>query len=105
MSGGHMMTAVFPGSDRLSDEQVVGRVLAGEPELYELIVRRYNRRLYRTIRSIVRNESDVEEIMQQAYVQAYEHLGQFEGRASFGAWLTRIGVYAAFAHARRSKRE
>jgi RNA polymerase sigma-70 factor (ECF subfamily) len=100
-----MMTAVFPGSDRLSDEQVVGRVLTGEPELYELIVRRYNRRLYRTIRSILRNESEVEEVMQQAYVQAYEHLGQFEGRASFGAWLTRIGVYAAFAHARRSKRE
>ena len=100
-----MTTALFPGSDVLTDEQVVRRVLAGEAALYELIVRRYNRRLYRTVRSIVRNESEVEEVMQQAYVQAYEHLGQFAGRASFGAWVTRIAVYAAFAHVRHAKRE
>jgi RNA polymerase sigma-70 factor (ECF subfamily) len=100
-----MTIAVFPGSELLTDEQIVGQVLAGRHELYELVVRRYNRRLYRSIRSIVRSESEVEEVMQQAYVQAYEHLAQFEGRATFGAWITRIAVYAAFAHVRRSKRE
>ncbi len=100
-----MTNAAIQGADALDDEQVVSRVLGGHPQLYEVVVRRYNRRLYRTIRSILRNDSEVEEVMQQAYVQAYENLRQFEGRASFGAWITRIAINAAFQHVRRAKRE
>jgi RNA polymerase sigma-70 factor (ECF subfamily) len=100
-----MTNAAPPGLEALSDEDLVARVRAGESHLYELVMRRYNRRLYRAIRAIVRNESDSEELMQHAYVLAFEHLSQFEGRASFATWITRIAVHAAYAHVRRRTRE
>lgn len=93
-----------PG-ETMSDEHIVARVLAGEPRLYELLMRRYNRRLFRVCRSIVKHDDDAEDAMQEAYVQAFAHLSQFEGRASFATWLTRIAVYAALAKIRRGKRE
>lgn len=76
-----------------TDEEVVDRVRAGETALYEIIMRRYNQRLYRVARAIVRDDSEAEDVMQSAYAHAYEHLGQFEGRAPFSAWLTRIAVH------------
>ena len=88
----------------LSDEEVVRRVLAGETALFEVIMRRYNQRLYRAARAITRDDSQAEEVMQSAYVRAYEHLDQFAGRASFGAWLTRIAVNEALARLRDAHR-
>lgn len=88
----------------LSDEEVVRRVLAGETALFEVIMRRYNERLYRAARAITRNDSLAEEIMQSAYVRAYEHLDQFAGRASFGSWLTRIAVNESLARVRDAHR-
>ena len=87
--------------EQLTDEQIVDRVRGGDRSLFELIMRRYNERIYRTIRSILRNESDVEDAMQQAYVDAYEHLSDFAGRARFSTWLTRIAVHEALARRRR----
>lgn len=78
-----------------TDEQVVDRVRAGETALYEIIMRRYNQRLYRIARAIVREDGEAEDVMQSAYVHAYEHLHQFAGRAPFSAWLTRIAVHEA----------
>lgn len=78
-----------------TDEEVVNRVRAGETALYEIIMRRYNQRLYRVARAIVREDGEAEDVMQSAYVHAYEHLDQFAGRAPFGAWLTRIAVHEA----------
>ena len=88
----------------LSDEEVVRRVLAGETALFEVIMRRYNQRLYRAARSITRNDSQAEDIMQAAYVRAYEHLHQFAGRAPFGAWITRIAVNEALGRLRETRR-
>lgn len=88
----------------LSDEAIVDRVLAGETALYEIIIRRYNQRLYRVVRSIVRDESETEDVMQDAYVRAYEHLAQFAGRAQFRTWLTRIAVHEALARVQRARR-
>jgi RNA polymerase sigma-70 factor (ECF subfamily) len=76
----------------LRDEQIVARVLEGEPSLFELIVRRYNQRLYRTTRAILRNDALAEEALQDAYLLAYQHLSQFAGRATLAAWLQRIAV-------------
>ena len=87
-------------ADILSDEEVVRRILHGESALFEIIMRRYNQRLYRAARSITRNDSQAEDIMQAAYVRAYEHLDQFAGRAPFGAWITRIAVNEALARVR-----
>jgi RNA polymerase sigma-70 factor (ECF subfamily) len=67
-------------------------------------MRRYNQRLYRTARAIVRDDSEAEDVMQDAYVNAYEHLAQFKGHARFSTWLTRIAVHEALARVRRRQR-
>ncbi len=92
---------VAAGADALTDEQVVGRVLGGETALFELLMRRHNPRIYRTVRAVLGEENDVEDAMQQAYVNAYTHLAQFAGRARFSTWLTRIAVHEAIGRARR----
>ncbi len=78
-----------------SDEEIVRRVIAGELPLFEILMRRHNQRVYRAVRSILREDSDAEDVMQEAYVSAYQHLAQFEGRAKFSTWLTRIAVNEA----------
>jgi RNA polymerase sigma-70 factor (ECF subfamily) len=88
----------------LSDEEVVERVRRGEVGLFELLMRRYNQRLYRVARSVVRDEEEAEDVMQAAYVRAYEHLAEFEGRAPFSTWLTKIAVHEALARLRRNSR-
>ena len=87
-----------------ADEDVVKRVLAGETGLYEILMRRYNQRLYRVARSILRNDVDAEDVMQEAYVRAYQHLNQFAGEAKFSTWLTKIAVYEALGRLRRQRR-
>ena len=89
-------------SSKLEDEDVIRRVKEGETALFEIVMRRYNQRLYRIIRSILGTDSDVEDVMQEAYLRAYGHLHQFEGRSSFATWLTKIAVYEAMARVRRS---
>jgi RNA polymerase sigma-70 factor (ECF subfamily) len=88
----------------LSDQEVVRRVKAGEGALFELLMRRYNQRVYRVARSILRDEAEAEDVMQQAYVNAYVHLDQFADRAKFSTWLTRIAVYEALARRKRRGR-
>jgi RNA polymerase sigma-70 factor (ECF subfamily) len=88
----------------LSDEQVVERIRAGEPALFEIIMRRYNQRLYRTARAITGDDGEAEDVVQDAYVRAYANLAQFAGRASFATWLTRITAHEAIARLRRRGR-
>ena len=99
-----MIADPLPSLSLLSDEEVVGRVLAGEIELFEILMRRYNQRLYRVARAILADDGEAEDVMQDAYVRAYAHLGQFAGRARFATWLTRIAVHEALARARRGRR-
>lgn len=87
-----------------TDEEVVARVLAGETALFEIIMRRYNQRLYRVARAILRQDAEAEDVMQDTYVRAYQHLGQFAGKARFATWLTRIAVHEALARAHRQSR-
>jgi len=87
-----------------TDEEVVARVLAGETALFEIIMRRYNQRLYRVAYSILRDDAEAEDVMQDAYVRAYQHLDQFAGRAKFATWLTRIAVHEALARAQKRNR-
>ena len=87
-----------------SDEEVVRRVLGDEPHLFEVIMRRYNQRLYRTTRSILRVDDEAEDVVQDAYVRAYAHLRDFDGGGTFAGWLTRIAVNEALARLRRRKR-
>jgi len=87
-----------------SDEHVVERVLRGDTALYELVMRRHNQRLYRIARAILRDEAEAEDVMQEAYVRAYQNLASFEGRAKFATWLTRIAVHEALARSRKRAR-
>jgi len=88
----------------LKDEEVVQRVLAGDTALFEIVMRRYNQRLYRLLKIILQNDSEAEDVMQDAYVRAYEHLYQFAGKAAFSTWLTRIAIHEALARKRRRER-
>jgi RNA polymerase sigma-70 factor (ECF subfamily) len=93
-----------PKPESLTDEDVVHRVRTGEIALYEIIMRRYNQRLYRVARAILHDDSEAEDVMQDAYVRAYEHLDQFAARASFSTWLTRIAVHEALSRLRQRNR-
>jgi RNA polymerase sigma-70 factor (ECF subfamily) len=95
------VTAAAP---TLADEEVVGRVLAGNPADFEILMRRYNQRLYRTARAITRDDTEATDVVQEAYVRTYTNLAQFAGRASFATWLTRIVVHEALARLRRRAR-
>jgi RNA polymerase sigma-70 factor (ECF subfamily) len=61
----------------LSDEGVIAQVLQGDVELYEVIMRRYNQRLFRVARAILLDDMEAEDVVQQTYVNAFEHLNQF----------------------------
>jgi RNA polymerase sigma-70 factor (ECF subfamily) len=95
------MLVQTPAFEALTDEQVVERVRMGETALFEILMRRHNTRLYRAARAILRDEEEVEDVMQQAYLNAYKHLDQFGGRSRFSTWLTRIAANEAIARARR----
>ena len=86
------------------DETLIRQILGGNTAAFELLMRRYNERLYRTARSIVRDEGEAEDVMQQAYVNAFTHLRQFNGSARFSTWLTRIAINEALARVRRRGR-
>lgn len=92
-----------PLTSPLTDEEVVQRVRGGDLPLFEVLMRRHNTKLYRAIRSIVRDEALTEELMQESYVKAFENLAGFEGRARFSTWLVQIGVNEAIARTRRAK--
>jgi RNA polymerase sigma-70 factor (ECF subfamily) len=102
MATGETLEAL--NSELWSDEEVVERVKAGHTALYEIIMRRYNQRLYRVARAILRDDAEAEDVMQDAYVRAYQHLDQFAGKASFATWLTRIAVNEALSRLKLRKR-
>lgn len=91
-------------ADGISDEEIVKKVLEGEIALYEMLVNRYNRRLFRICRAILGNNAEARDVVQHTYAQAYEHLSQFAGRAKFSTWLTTIAIHEASSRRRRSMR-
>lgn len=88
----------------LADEEVVSRVLAGELDLYEVLMRRHNQKLFRAVRAILRDDGEAEDVVQEAYVSAYRHLASFVGQARFSSWLVRIAVNGALDRRRRRAR-
>ena len=87
----------------LADEEIVAGVLEGHTALFEILMRRHNERVYRSARAILKDESEAEDVMQQAYVNVYAHLRQFDGRAQFSTWLTRIAINEALSRVRRRR--
>jgi RNA polymerase sigma-70 factor (ECF subfamily) len=87
----------------ISDEVLVGRIRGGDLRLFEEVMRRHNQRLYRVARAIVQDEDEAEDVMQQAYIQAYLHLDQFSGRSRLSTWLTRIAIHEALGRRRKRR--
>ncbi|HEX4384509.1 MAG TPA: sigma-70 family RNA polymerase sigma factor [Myxococcales bacterium] len=87
-----------------SDARLVERVVGGERQLFAELMRRCDARIHRVVSGIIRDSHAVEDVVQQSYLLAYVHLGEFTGSASFTTWLTRIAINEAFGSLRRSSR-
>jgi RNA polymerase sigma-70 factor (ECF subfamily) len=94
----------LPRDPTLDDAEVVRRVLGGDLALFEVLLRRHDGRVYRTVRSILRDEAEAEDAMQAAWVRAYQHLGEWAGTASFITWLLRIAANEALGRLRKRSR-
>lgn len=97
-------TATQLGRD-VSDDELLARVRSGDPRWFEVFVRRYNARLFRTARAIVKDDALAEDVMQETYLRAFTHLHQFESRSTLATWLTRIAVNESIARRRKMHRE
>jgi len=99
-------SSAFPDrlTSALPDGDLIARVRAGERALFEVLMRRHNQRLYRIARAIVQDEVEVEDVLQQAYLNAFSHLDRFEARSQLSTWLTRIVINEASARRRSSRR-
>ncbi len=89
--------------ERLSDEELLVRARLRDERAVRAITLRYNRRLYRLARSILRNDSEAEDVVQETYVRAFTGLDLFRGEAAFGTWLTRIAINDALGRLRRRR--
>lgn len=88
----------------LTDAEIVQRIACGDQAAFELLMRRHNRPLYRTARSIVKDDAEAEDVLQDAYLLAYAGIGKFRGESSLSTWLTRIVVNEALARSRKASR-
>lgn len=84
-------------SHKITETEVIQRILGGEKQLYEILVRRNNQKLYRAIRGYLKDESEIEDIMQNSYIKAFTKLYQFKLESSFSTWLTRIAINESLA--------
>jgi RNA polymerase sigma-70 factor (ECF subfamily) len=90
-----------PAPASAEDGAVIARVLAGDRSAFEVLVRRYNQRLFRAARAITHSDADAEDVLQQAWLDVFRKLAQFRGDASFATWAMRITVHQAVAVARK----
>lgn len=96
-----------PGSlsDRAApDADLIARIRGGARRPFAVLVRRYNQRMFRIVRAVLRDDQEAEDVVQQAFVTAYDRLSQFRGDGSFGAWLTKIAVHEAYSRQRAAGR-
>jgi RNA polymerase sigma factor (sigma-70 family) len=99
-----MLEAEIKSFASLSDNEVIARVLAGEKSMYELIMRRHNPALFKIAISILENETDAEDVIQESYTKAYQHLQDFQQRCSFRTWVTKILINEALLKRKRERR-
>lgn len=87
----------------ISDNEIISRVLLGEKNLYAHIMRKYNQRLYRVGMAIINDDAETEDVMQVAYIKAYENLNKFEFKSAFSTWITRILINESLLRLKRRK--
>src|ERR1700719_915328 len=101
------MGAIQPKvSEPISDEMaLVGRAKGGDVGAFEELVRRYDRNVFRIAQHITQNREDAEDVVQDAFLKAYNNLAQFQGQSKFYTWLVRIAVNEALMKLRRRRPE
>lgn len=97
-------TLTTPAAGRPDDADIALRIASGDHHAFELMMRQYNRPLYRTARSILRDDAEAEDVLQEAYLLAYRGIGKYRGESSLATWLTRIVVNEAIARSRKTSR-
>lgn len=104
LSGEMLKSGEGKGTAVRNEGDLIARIVAGEKERFHELIRPYERMVYMTAFSIVKNETDAEDCAQDAVVNAYRHLGNFRGEAKFSTWLTTIAVNEGRQRLRRLKR-
>jgi RNA polymerase sigma-70 factor (ECF subfamily) len=99
-----MHTATAIAYDTLSDLELAQRIASGDKGAFELLMRRHNQMLYRTARSILKDDAEAEDAVQEAYLLAYRGMSGFRGDAKLSTWLVRIVVNEAIGRARKRSR-
>ena len=94
---------VFRRSGSLSDDELVSLAKERDEDAVRILVRRYNQRLFRIARGIIRDEAEAEDVVQATYVRAFTHLDRFRGDAAFSTWVTRIALNEAYGRLRRRR--
>jgi RNA polymerase sigma-70 factor, ECF subfamily len=101
----HMHTAITAVTyGKLSDPELAQRIASGDKAAFELMMRRHNQILYRTARSILRDDAEAEDAVQDAYLLAYRGMSGFRGDAKLSTWLVRIVVNEAISRRRKRSR-
>lgn len=99
-----MLNPAQSTADTTSDAELSQRMAAGDTVTLERVMRRYNQSLYRAARSILKNEQEAEEAVQDAYLKGYRNISQFHGQAKLSTWLTRIVINEALIRQRKHQR-
>ena len=86
----------------ISDEQLVEHVKEGRIALFEMLMHRHTERLRRVVRSVLKDDAQIDDVLQETFMRAFAHLAEFQGAARFSAWLTRIAVNEAVWRKRRA---
>ena len=92
------------GHEKASDLELAEQASGGNASAFRTIMQRNNGRLYRVARGVLKNDSDAEDAVQDAYLKAYTKLGEFRGESALSTWLTRIVLNEALIRLRQSRR-
>ena len=94
-----------PKPASVDDAELVGRIARHDQAAFEILMRRYNGKLFRVARAILKDDAEAEDALQEAYLDAFRHIDEFRGEARLGTWLTRIVINQALVRLRKHRRD
>src|SRR5713101_1937624 len=96
-------SAPTPKPASVDDAELVARIARHDQAAFEILMRRYNGKLFRVARAILKDDAEAEDALQEAYLDAYRHIDEFRGEARLGTWLTRIVINQALMRFRNHR--
>jgi len=99
------MQVTLPDNNDVNDEVLVEKAQAGDYDAFELLVKRHQRRVFATAYGIVKNTAEAEEVAQETFLSAFEHLEGFRGDSKFSTWLFRVASNHALMKLRKKRPE